>query len=113
MRREAWCITTLSKDISAHTVWLIMRKRWHIENNGFRMLKTYFHADHNYVHGKGANEKILLFILMAFNLMELFLFRRLKNFRERRMLRIDILATLFDELYIHNMAAYFKEYDTG
>jgi len=37
--REAMCITTLSKDISAHTIWLIMRKRWDIENNGFRMLK--------------------------------------------------------------------------
>jgi hypothetical protein len=113
IRREAWCITTLSKDVSAHTVWLIMRRRWHIENNGFRMLKTYFHADHNYVHGKGANEKILLFILMAFNLMELFLFRRLKHFRELKLLRINVLATMFDELYLHNMAMYFTEYDTG
>lgn len=108
MLREAWCITTLNKGISAHTVWLIMRKRWDIENNGFRMLKTYFHADHNYVHGKDTNEKILLFILTAFNLLELFLFRRLKNFRERRLLRIDILSTLFDQLLLYNMSAYFS-----
>jgi len=113
MSREAWCITTLRKNISAHTIWLIMRKRWDIENNGFRMLKTYFHADHNYVHGKDTNEKILLFILMAFNLMELFLFRRLKSFREMKMPRIDVVSTLFDQLYIHNMASYFVHYDTG
>jgi hypothetical protein len=113
MHREAWCITTLAKSISAHTVWLIMRKRWDIENNGFRMLKTYFHADHNYVHGKDTNEKVLLFILIAFNLMELFLFRRLIKFRESRMLRIDIVSTLFDELYVHNMSSYFVNYDTG
>ena len=113
LRREAWCITTLSKSIHAHTVWLIMRKRWHIENNGFRMLKTYFHADHNYVHGKGANEKVLLFILMAFNLMELFLFRRLRNFRESKIPRYVILGDIYDELYIHSMADYFVGYDTG
>jgi hypothetical protein len=111
--REAWCITTLSKGISAHTVWLIMRKRWDIENNGFRLLKTYFNADHNYVHGKEANEKILLFILTAFNLMELFLFRRLKNFRERKLLRINIVTTLFDQLFLNNMARYFFEPKPG
>ena len=107
MNREAWCITTLNKGISAHTVWLIMRKRWDIENNGFRMLKTFFHADHNYVHGEGANEKILLFILTAFNLVELFLFRGLKKFRERKLLRIDIISSLFDQLLIYDMSHYF------
>jgi len=111
--REAWCITTLNKGISAHTVWLIMRKRWDIENNGFRMLKTYFNADHNYVHGKEANEKILLFILTAFNLMELFLFRRLKDFRKRKLLRINIVTTLFDQLFLYNMARYFIEPEPG
>jgi len=113
MRREAMCITTLSKSISAHTVWLIMRKRWDIENNGFRMLKTYFHADHNYVHGKDSNEKILLFILMAFNLYELFLFRRLKDFRKLKMLRINVLSTLFDELYVQNVSKYFVNQESG
>ena len=113
MTREAWCVTTLPKGISAHTVWLIMRKRWDIENNGFRMLKTYFNADHNYVHGKEANEKILLFILTAFNLLELFLFRRLKDFRKRKLLRINILSTMFDELLAHNMSSYFYTVPDG
>jgi len=113
MTREAMCITTLSKGISAHTVWLIMRKRWDIENNGFRMLKTYFHADHNYIHGKDSNEKILLFILMAFNLLELFLFRRLKNFRELKMLRIDVLSSIYDELYIQDVSVYFVNQESG
>jgi hypothetical protein len=113
MVREAWCITTLNKSISAHTVWLIMRKRWDIENNGFRMLKTYFNADHNYVHGNDCNEKILLFILMAFNMTELFLFRRLKNFRERRLIRKEIVTTLFDQLLLFNMARYFAQAKPG
>lgn len=113
MRREAWCITTLSKTINPHTVWLIMRKRWDIENNGFRMLKTYYHADHSYVHGKGANEKILLFILMAFNLMGLFLFRRLKNFKKKKIPRYEIIDALLFDLGLHSMASYFENYDTG
>ena len=105
MHREMWCITTLKAD--AHTVWLIMRKRWDIENNGFRMLKTYFHADHNFIHYKDTNEKILLFILAAFNLTELFMFRRLINFRKNRMLRINIISSLFDQLYMYDMSHYF------
>ena len=43
-----------------------------IENNGFRMLKTYFHADHGYIHGEGADEKVLRLIMTAFKRMELF-----------------------------------------
>ena len=111
--REAWCITTLSNEIYAHTVWLIMRKRWDIENNGMRMLKTFFNADHNYVHGQEANEKILTFILIAFNLVELFLFRKLENFRKLRLLRIDILTTIYDELLIIDVSDYFVKVESG
>lgn len=105
---EVFCITTLPKGVAAHTVWLIMRKHWDIENNGFRMLKTYFHTDHYYVHGKETNGKIPRFILMAFTLMELFLFRRLKGFRERKLLRIDIISSLYDELFSASYAQYFR-----
>jgi len=110
MKREMWCITTLAKSVSSHTVWLIMRKRWDIENNGFRMLKTYFHADHCYVHGSGADEKILMFIMTAFNLMELFLFRRLKKFREQKMTRKHLISDMWDDLLLDD---YSKYYDSG
>ena len=108
MKREMWCITTLGKEIPAHTVWLIMRKRWDIENNGFRMLKTYFHADHCYVHGEGADEKVLMFIMMAFNLWELFLFRRLKKFREQKLTRKHFIEQLWDELLIEDYSKYYE-----
>lgn len=107
-KREMWCITTLGKGVSAHTVWLIMRKRWDIENNGFRMLKTYFHADHCYVHGEGADEKILMFIMVAFNLMELFLFRRIKKFREQKMTRTHMIEHMWDELLMDDFAKYYE-----
>lgn len=107
-RREMWCITTLDKNIAAHTVWLIMHKRWDIENNGFHMLKTYFHADHCYVHGEGADEKILMFIITSFNLMELFLFRRLKKFREQKMTRKQLVEDMWDELLLYNYSKYYE-----
>jgi hypothetical protein len=112
--REMWCITTLPKSIDAQTVWMIMRKRWDIENNGFRMLKTYFHADHCYVHGKGADEKILLLIIIAFNLMELFLFRRLNEFRQMaragKITRKHLIDVMWDDLLLESYAQY---YETG
>lgn len=108
LTREMWCITTLG--ITAHTVWLIMRKRWDIENNGFRMLKTYFHADHCYVHGEGADEKILLFIMTAFNLMEVFLFRRMKKWRQQKLTRKHIVEVMWDDLLLDD---YSKYYDSG
>jgi hypothetical protein len=112
--REVWCITTMPKGVSAETVWLIMHKRWDIENNGFRMLKTFFHADHCYVHGEGADEKILLFIMLAFNLMELYMFRRLNDLREqlRRgwITRKRLVEIMWDELLLYDFSAF---YETG
>jgi len=112
--RQVWCVTTMPKDIDAETVWLIMHKRWDIENNGFRMLKTYFHADHCYVHGEGADEKILLLIMLAFNLMELFMFRRLKDLREKlrqgHITRKRLIGVMWDELLLYNFSKY---YETG
>lgn len=108
LKREMWCITTLDKGISSHTVWLIMRKRWDIENNGFRMLKTYFHADHCYVHGEGADEKVLTFIMTAFNLMELFLFRRMKKWREQKMTRKHLIEDMWDDLLLDDYSKYYN-----
>ena len=112
LHREMWCITTMPKEIPAETVWLIMKKRWDIENNGFRMLKTYFHADHCYIHGEGADEKILLMILLAFNLMELFMFRRLNDFRKKekegKMTRKHLTAVMWDELLLYDYSSYYE-----
>jgi predicted transposase YbfD/YdcC len=116
-RHEMWCITTLPREVAAKTVWLIMHSRWDIENNGFRMLKTYFHADHCYIHGDGADRNILIFIMIAFNLMELFLFRRLKDFRERvrkgGITRKRLIGVMWDELLLHDYSAFFTVARSG
>lgn len=63
-------------------LWEMMHKRWDIEENAFHQLKTYYHADHCYCHS--AVEVIFLLMLIAFNMWELYLYRRLKNFRKRK-----------------------------
>ncbi|MBV1822237.1 transposase, partial [Bacteroidales bacterium MSK.15.36] len=72
--KEAWIITT-DKLTSVETLWKIMHKRWDIENNAFHQLKTEWHLEHCFLHSPTGIETILMFILIAFNLMQLYFFR--------------------------------------
>jgi len=45
--KEAWIITT-DKFTSVKSLWLIMHKRWDIENNAFHQLKTEWHLIRNF-----------------------------------------------------------------
>lgn len=80
--KEVWVVTTLGKHVSARDIWEMIHKRWDIENNGFRELKTKWHIDHCFMHHPRAIEAILYFIIIAFNLFQLFLYRRVQGFRE-------------------------------
>ncbi len=97
--KEAWIITT-DKLTSVETLWKIMHKRWDIENNAFHQLKTEWHLDHCFLHSPTGVETILMFILIAFNLMQLYFFRCIRNFRKKRMLQIDIIEDIRDERFI-------------
>lgn len=99
--KEAWIITT-DKFTSAETLWKIMHKRWHIENNAFHQLKTEWHLDHCFLHSPAGVETVLLFILIAFNLMQLYLFRCIRGFRKKRMLQIDFIEDIRDEMLLIN-----------
>jgi len=80
--KEVWVITTLGRHVVAKVIWEMIHKRWDIENNGFRELKTKWHIDHCFMHEARAIEAILLYIQIAFNLFQLYLFRRVQGFRE-------------------------------
>lgn len=69
--KEAWIITT-DKFTSSETLWKIMHKRGHIENNAFHQLKTEWHLDHCFLHSPTGIETVLIFIIIAFNLMQLY-----------------------------------------
>lgn len=96
--KEAWIITT-DKFTSAEILWKIMHKRWDIENNVFRQLKTEWHLDHCFLHSPTGVETVLMFILLAFNLMQLYFFRCIRGFRDKNMLQIDVIEDIRDERF--------------
>jgi hypothetical protein len=98
---EVWIITT-SKHLSLKTLWKIIHARWGIENNIFRQLKTEWHMDHCFIHDETGLEATLMFMIIAFNLMQLFFFRRLRNFRKNRLLQVEVIERLIKQLVSYN-----------
>jgi len=94
--KEGWIITT-DKFTSVETLWKIMHKRWDIENNAFHQLKTEWHLGHCFLHSPTGVETVLMFIIIAFNLMQLYFFRCIRGFRKKRMLQINIIEDIRDE----------------
>ena len=99
--KEAWIITT-SKVLPIETIWKIMHKRWDIENNAFHQLKTGWHLGHCFLHDSTGIEAVLMLIIIAFNLMQLYFFRCIRGFRKKRLLQIDIIEDLKDEMLLIN-----------
>jgi hypothetical protein len=97
--KEIWIVTT-NKNIDNKTLWKIIHSRWHIENNGFHQLKCQWNLKHCYFHSPTGIEAVMMFIIIAFNLMQLFFFRCLRGFREKKMLQIDIIEDLRDDLAV-------------
>lgn len=94
---EIWIVTT-SEYVPTETLWKIIHCRWHIENNGFHQLKGQWHMDHCFLHSPSGIEAVLLFMIIAFNLMQLFFFRSLRKFRKRKLLQVEIIEDIRDEL---------------
>jgi len=97
--KEGWIITT-DRFTSAETLWKIMHKRWDIENNAFHQLKTEWHLNHCFLHSPTGVEVVLIFMILAFNLMQLYFFRCIRGFRKKRMLQINIIEDIKDERFI-------------
>lgn len=95
--REMWLVTTLIY-ADNKILWRIMHKRWDIEENGFHQLKTYYHADHCYCHS--AIEVVFELMLIGFNLRELYLYRRIRNFRESGISRKSVSRKFKDDLLL-------------
>ena len=97
--KEGWIITT-DKITSVETLWKVMHKRWDIENNAFHQLKTEWYLDHCFLHSPTGVETVLMFIIIAFNLMQLYFFRCIRGFRKKKMLQINIIEDIRDERFI-------------
>jgi len=84
-------------EMSLKTLFKMIRVRWDIENSIFNNLKTRCGLEHCYVHGGKSVEAILYLIFIAANIMQLFLFRRLKKRYETQK---EIVRLLLKGLYL-------------
>ncbi len=100
--RYMWLVTTLLTT-DYQILWEIMHKRWDIEENAFHQLKTYYHAKHCYCHS--AVEVIFLLQLIAFNIRELYLFRRMSGFEKNKITRKSVTRIFCDDLLLQDFRA--------
>jgi Transposase DDE domain len=81
---STWCfalIGQLARRLSRPTALRIIRSRWHIENTGFHQWTRYWNLGHVFRHGQNALLAVLLLWTLAFNLLQLFIYRRLGRCR--------------------------------
>jgi hypothetical protein len=75
-----WCFAIIGKrarNISRRTALKIIRARWHIEDTAFNQWVQYWNFDHVFRHTSNALMAVLLLWTLAFNLLQLFVYRRL------------------------------------
>ena len=104
--RDVWVVTTL-KMADSQSIWKMMHKRWDIEENGFHQLKTYYHAKHCYCHE--AVEVIFNLMILGFNMRELYLYRRLKDFAITGVSRKSVTQIFRDDLLLENVKSMLYE----
>lgn len=102
-------LVTTSEEIPYEILWKMMHKRWDIEENAFHQLKTYYHAKHCYCH-EGL-EVVFNLMLIAFNIREMYLYRRMHSFEKSRITRKSVSRIFRDNLQAEDLREYL--YITG
>lgn len=81
---STWCFAIVgqrARQISRLLALRIIRARWHIENTAFNQWVQHWNLGHVFRHGQNALNAILLLWTLAFNLLQLFIYRRLGRSR--------------------------------
>ena len=83
-KQHTWCFAVLGKRarrVSLPTALKITRSRWHIENTAFNQWIQYWNLGHVFRHTANALLAVILLWSLTFNLLQLFVYRRLKRSR--------------------------------
>jgi hypothetical protein len=79
---STWCFAIVgqrARQVSRRTALKITRSRWHIENTAFHQWIQHWNLGHVFRHSRNALLATLLIWTLAFNLLQLFIYRRLKR----------------------------------
>jgi hypothetical protein len=77
---STWCFAIVgerARKIGRRAALNMVRSRWHIENTAFNQWTQYWNLNHVFHHTPNATLAILLLWILAFNLLQLFVYRRL------------------------------------
>jgi hypothetical protein len=83
-RQKAWCFGIVgekARRLGPRAALNIIRSRWHIENTAFNQWVQYWNLSHVYRHTSNALQAILLLWTIVFDLLQLFVYRRLNRAR--------------------------------
>jgi hypothetical protein len=81
-KKRTWCVAIIgdkARRTPRTTALKATRARWHIENTAFHQWVVYWNLNHVFRHTANALMAVLLIWSLAFNLLQLFLYRRLKR----------------------------------
>jgi Transposase DDE domain len=97
-KKSTWAMAILGKGRRASRLVAlrIMRARWQIENTAFHQWVTQWNLDHCYRHTANAVTAVMHIWILAFNLMQLFFYRRLRKPRRGRKVTDTIQAIIRD-----------------
>jgi len=79
---STWCFAIIgrrARQVSRRTALKISRSRWHIENTAFNQWVQHWNFAHVFRHTANALLAVLLLWTLAFNLLQLFVYRRLNR----------------------------------
>ena len=54
--------------------------------------------NHCFIHDKNGLEATLMFMIISFNLMQLFFFRRMNQFRCKKLLQVEVIERIIKEM---------------
>ncbi len=97
-KKSTWvmALTGKARRVSHLVALRTMRARWHIENTAFHQWVTQWNLDHYYRHTNNAILAVMHIWMLAFNLMQLFFYRRLRKPRRGRPVTDTFVATVGD-----------------
>ena len=81
---STWCFAIIgqrARQLGRRPALQIIRARWHIEDTGFHQWVSYWSLGHVFRHTQNALLSVLLLWTLAFDLLQLFIYRRLGRSR--------------------------------
>lgn len=81
-KTRTWCAAVIGRQTRAlgtKAIHRIQRARWHEENTAFHQWSVYWNLGHVFRHTPGAICSMLLILALTFNLLQLFVYRRLRR----------------------------------